>query len=480
MRLLRGPRRAIARRATAQDQILRISDNRSKRVVSASTHGSVIRRTTATLVVVAAAMFMASCATVEPHMMPAPAVFKDERLDFMSRLPQELRATRVPVFYAAINAPPDDSSVHAEENPREALSFGVAQVRLGKAQWDWSNLLASDRASDVSDPRPAAVERTEEIGRADAGGDIPPQIAQQFIARVDRHLERTVNQDVVLYVHGYRVTFAEVAATMGSFGHYLGHGTMVFFRWPTGLHFWNYSDCDRAERYISDIERVVALLARTRARYINVLAYSCGSPLLARALVQLRARHPSEDRAALARRYRLGNVIFAASDIDLKTFAREYVPPIMDLAEQTIVYLSRNDRALWFANFVGGASRLGRPNAGELAQEDIERLAADPRLQGIDVSDVRGAHEMGGMRGHGYWYANEWVSTDMAISLRYPIPPRERCLVNDGGGNIWRFPKDYVQCLADRLLRVAPELRGQALPDTSASPGESRETAVSR
>lgn len=49
---------------------------------------------------------------------------------------------------------------------------------------------------------------------------------------------------------GYRVTFDEVAVRMGSFAHYLGHGAIVTFQWPTGPNFWNYlTDCPRAERY---------------------------------------------------------------------------------------------------------------------------------------------------------------------------------------------------------------------------------------
>ena len=63
-----------------------------------------------------------------------------------------------------------------------------------------------------------------------------------------------------------------------------------------------------------------------------------------------------------------------------------------------------------------------------MSEEEIERLAADPRLQAIDVSNVRGAHEMGGMKAQGYWYANDWISTDVTLSLRNPIPPAQRCL----------------------------------------------------
>ena len=47
---------------------------------------------------------LAGC-TVKLHLMPAPAIYKDERLDFALRLPAELRSTRLPVFYATTRAP---------------------------------------------------------------------------------------------------------------------------------------------------------------------------------------------------------------------------------------------------------------------------------------------------------------------------------------------------------------------------------------
>jgi esterase/lipase superfamily enzyme len=205
---------------------------------------------------------------------------------------------------------------------------------------------------------------------------------------------------------------------------------------------------------------LVALIARSSAERINILAYSCGSPLLAAALARLRARHPQEGHAELGKRYRIGNVIFAASDVDFKTFAHQDVPPILDLAQQLIIYASRNDRALGFSSLIAGASRLGKPDIADLSPQELERLAADPRLQAIDVSDVRGAHEMGGMKGHGYWYANNWISTDVTLSLRHPIPPGKRCLVNaPGKPQTWLFPDDYPKCVGDRMMEAFPELR---------------------
>ena len=47
----------------------------------------------------------------------------------------------------------------------------------------------------------------------------------------------------------------------------------------------------------------------------------------------------------------------------------------------------------------------------------------------------------------------------MAISLRYAVPPQERCLVNEKGARVWRIPENYVECVAGRLLERFPTLR---------------------
>lgn len=402
------------------------------------------------------AVVLTGCAS-DPHIIPTPAVFKDPRLDFEAQIPKDLRTTTLPVFFATTRANSNDAEHYANADGG-GVTFGVATVRLGEPGGSWNDLMASNQASSVEHPRPGAVVAVKEFGPA---GPSDGAAEQAFIAAINAQLARSNNKEVIVYVHGYRVTFDEVAVQMGSFSHFLGQGATVAFQWPTGMMFWNYiTDCPRAEAYIPDIERLLAVLSRTNAQFINVMAYSCGSPLLAEALQRLRARDPGLDTKALQAKYRLGNVIFVASDVDLKTFAREYVKPALDLSRQVIVYVSRLDRALGFSTIVAGASRLGRPDIKDLTVEELEILSADPRFQAIDVTSVRGAHEMGGMKGHGYWYANEWISTDVALSLRYPIPPANRCLVNKPAGTrVWQMPDNYPECVADRLLTTFPELR---------------------
>ena len=404
---------------------------------------------------------LAGCGTVVPHLAPTPAVIKDPRLDFARHLPPALRTTQVPVFFATTRQATDGPE-HFGDGQADGVSLGIATVRLGEPGWTWDQLLASDLASSVDEPRPGAVELVQVMGPAGRGEDLT-QADRDFIAQIDAQLARTSNRSVVLYVHGYRVTFDEVAVQMASFAHYLGQGATVTFQWPTGTKFWNYvSDCPKARQSIPDIARLVALLGRTQARQVNLLAYSCGSPLLASALAQLRAQHAALDPARLQQRFRIGNVIFAASDVDLKTFAREHVKPALDLGQQVIVYFSRSDRALGFSSLIAGASRLGSPELDDLqdlSQAELRVMSEEPRFQAIDVTEVRGAHEMGGMKGHGYWYANEVISTDVTLSLRYPIPPEQRCLRTKPGSRVWRMPDGYADCVANRLLEAYPVLR---------------------
>src|SRR5215471_8418975 len=133
-----------------------------------------------------------------------------------------------------------------------------------------------------------------------------------------------------------------------SFADLVESSAVIAFSWPTGTNMWNYFlDCRRARAYIPDIERLIALVAeRSRAKRLNLVAFSCGSPLLAEALVRLRGRHPDNDHAALQRRYRIGNALFVAADIDLATFARSHLPVLSDVAVRTQVYLSEDDWAL--------------------------------------------------------------------------------------------------------------------------------------
>jgi esterase/lipase superfamily enzyme len=390
-------------------------------------------------------------------MMPAPIVMKDPRLDFANLVAPENRNVDVRVLYATSRAPaaPGDSR-HYLQSRAATVRLGLAEVHLGQPGWSFADLVQSDRTSRVDTPRPATVTSVESFGEMGGEADRP------FIEAIDRQVAASRTGEAVIYVPGYRVTFNQVMTLMGAWAHYLGRSSaVVTFSWPTGTRVWNYFiDCRRARADIPGIERLVTLVAeRSTARRLNLIAFSCGSPLLAEALVNLRNRHPGEDAAALQRRYRIGNAIFVAADIDLRTFKQSQLPALSDLALRTQVYVSEDDAALKWAARFAGASRLGRPRAEELTRADLETIASNERLVGIDVAGVYGAHELAGMRGHGYWVANERISSDVLLSMIYPFDPAWRGLVHPPRRAMWTFPDDYPQRIGDALYEKLPDLR---------------------
>ena len=98
----------------------------------------------------------------------------------------------------------------------------------------------------------------------------------------------------------------------------------------------------------------------------------------------------------------------------------------------------------------------------ELAREDLETLASNERLVAVDVTGVEGAHELTGIRGHGYWFANQRVSSDVLLSMVYPFDPAWRGLVHGPGRGMWTFPPDYPRRVGDAVYQAAPQLRHQA------------------
>jgi esterase/lipase superfamily enzyme len=398
-------------------------------------------------------------------MIPAPVIMQDPRLDFARFVAPHDRTTDVRVLYATPRTPaPEGDPAHFSSSGGDTVRLGLARVQLGEPGWSFDDLVQSDRTSRAEEPRPARVLSIEDFGEMGTTA-----ADQALLDAIDRQVAESRTGEAVIYVPGYRVTFNRVVIFLGSWAHYLGRSSAVtVFSWPTGTRVWSYfTDCPRAQAFIPDIERLIALVGeRSTAKRLNVIAFSCGSPLLAEALVRLRDRHPEEDREALQRRYRIANAIFVGADIDLATFAGSHVPTLSEIAGRTEVYLSEDDFALKAAAFLAGASRLGRPRFDELEREDLETLATNERLVGIDVTGVYGAHETTGMRGHGYWFANQRVSTDVLLSMIYPFSPAWRGLVHGPGKSMWTFPDDYPQRVGDAVYEAAPHLRRE--PEASA------------
>ena len=198
-----------------------------------------------------------------------------------------------------------------------------------------------------------------------------------------RHATNT--RDVLLYVHGFNLTFEAAAldAARLSDGIRFGGETMVF-SWPSKAQLLDYGYDRESAMWSRDaLEQVLAgLIASPASARIHLVAHSIGTMLTMEALRQIYARQPG---TAVER---IGAVVFAAPDIDMDVFTSS-VERIGPLAPRITVVTAANDRALavsgWFA---GGVKRVGVAEQAQLKQLGLHVIDASQQGWGIINHDL--------------------------------------------------------------------------------------------
>ena len=115
--------------------------------------------------------------------------------------------------------------------------------------------------------------------------------------------------------------------------------------------------------------------------------------------------------------------------------------------------MSRDDPILGTLGVLG--SRLGEAKPGDLTREELEELdEIMPKIDVVDVSHSDRGRKGGSFSGHGYWYQNAWVATDVLSSFRWDVPPEDRGLVRMPDGETWYYPNDYPQRITTLVVRI--------------------------
>ena len=396
---------------------------------------------------------------VETRLKPMPVIYGPGRLDLCSIIPETRRTCDMQVFYATDrkpHGPPDHRTYGSDVD--SSLHLGVSTVHMGDKGDTWDDICRELPAK--KDGPIFNLTNSSELSDAAPLWDA-----------INQQLALTPNHEVNIYVHGFFTKFDVAVELLAKLMHCSARrGVMVCFSWPARTNFLVYKgDIERAHasaHYLADFIEQIA--ANTNAENINVLSYSLGATCATDALVELRKRHQDQTPEQLAKSLRIGNVIYAASDLDLVTFGREQIVQIKDLAQHVIIYVSKNDTILKITSLAaGGESRLGRPDVTKFTKEEQEAVAKDPQIQVIDVSDVPGPQGFGGLGGHYYWYTNDWVMTDILVSFRWQISPDQRGLYHKPGMSRWYFPKDYPE-------KVTAAVKHLVLPTTAPASDQNR------
>lgn len=325
-----------------------------------------------------------------------------------------------------------------------------------------------------TDKYPLSVSKVEEFGVLDRSitAFTDPALlsydrqapAVRFVASINDKLKRSRQQDVYIYVHGYKVGFENPLLVSAELWHFLGYeGVFIAYSWPSTPSTWAYlGDLETTTASTRDFRTFLQFLAdQTQARRIHIIGYSAGTRLVVRALNELALMSQGLAHDSVESSLRVGEIVLVGSDVDRQIFGGYLVDGILDVVDHMSIYVSEKDSALGISRFLFARDRLGQWEPDALSPVAIDYLRKSDALSVIDVTDAEGSTSD---NGHRYFRKSPWVSSDVLVTLRYGLRPAQRGLLRNGELPVWQFPADYIERLRSTLRRVHPELVGGPVP----------------
>jgi len=412
-------------------------------------------------ILLAAVWLLGACSS-PVRLMPTPVLFTSGESVPFTAVPAAAQSTEIEILYATNRFPVGPlGSRHYTRVRSNQLRLGVATLQVGDESKTWESLQAMSTSADEGERPVLSLKTTREMAVIDDDAPSLGSDAEAFFAYVDALLERSPNRELLIYVHGANTDFDRAAAQAAQFQHFMGPNAVVMvFAWPSAGTLLRYGrDVVTARRSVPVFASLLELLSRhTQAEHLNLLAYSAGSMIVSPGLARVGSEAADADAdAADPGRIRLGEIYYAAPDIDFPVFV-DNLPRYENKVRRVTVALNMGDRALSFAQWSHRISRAGRPNLIEIGPEETRWLADASGRDGLDVLSIR-PEELPGLAAgsHSFWYDHPWVSSDVLLKLRFHAPPPARGLSpnsNEIELAFWTFPSDYEE----RLPAVVREL----------------------
>lgn len=301
----------------------------------------------------------------------------------------------VPVFYGT------DRGRTGKAEPQEfyggrrgTLEFGIAAVSVPRRHKK-GRLEAPAWWRRFAKPDPAVHMKLLDLAPLERG---------QFTARIREALRDATDRDVLVFIHGYNVAFAEAARRAAQIAYDLQFpGAAALYSWPSAGGFLKYvEDGNNAAWSVPDFCTFLRLLAAEFGR-VHLLAHSMGNRLLFDGLRRL-----EQEEAAPPARF--GEVVLAAPDIDSSVF-RGGAAAFCRGARRCTLYASSGDHALRVSQFINGYPRVG----------DTREIVV---VNGIDTIDASAVDTS--LLGHSYFGDERSIMGDIFSLLRQGLPPWER------------------------------------------------------
>ncbi len=309
----------------------------------------------------------------------------------------------VPIFFATNRQAAGASATTFLGVTGARLSYGLATVSVPTAHH--IGKLEQPKLWNKADPQKyILLQNVESLNQS------------AFMTRLGADTLAAKSSEVLIFVHGFNVTFEEAALRAAQFKEDSSfEGIVVLYSWPSQGFIRDYlADEDRSSASGDSMAELLRQLENGPWQKVHFLAHSMGSRVMLSGL----ADNP---RPKLP----LSQLVFAAADVSVDVFNQKF--PKLQAAGRlpTTSYVSAKDHALWLSSFLHGGPRVGK----------IDNIPyCIDHLDSIDATTVSN-----GILGHGYWSDQRPLLSDLLALLSQGRSPDKRGLRSVGP--YWEFPQ---------------------------------------
>jgi len=308
--------------------------------------------------------------------------------------------TLTKIFYATDRGSSGSNSTETfyddNSNETDHLSYGIATIRLDEqldppqnGWWAWVTRFFRH------DPRPPLTETRTNVAF---------QNFDQLSAEIREALSKTKQDELLIYVHGFRTSFDDDVRS----GVVLGYltkfrGPVLAYSWPSRGALADYdADYESADRTIPRLATLLANLSHIHElKKVHVIAHSMGTRVLFWAL----------QRSQL----HLGQIVMVAGDTSRKDFV-QYFNQLKRDADRFTLYSTNTDVALYASSHLHVDPRIGfwKGENGPFRMPGLESIDATPA-----VTDILS---------HGYFLNSELPKTDIIYVLQSKAAEDRGCV----------------------------------------------------
>ena len=236
--------------------------------------------------------------------------------------------------------------------------------------------------------------------------------AKEFFERFNIKLNNIEENDIIVFIHGYNVSFGDAVRRTAQLSYDLKFkGLPMTYSWPSQSQTEEYWTDEASVQYtvphlVTFLKEVIDNNERGAKANIHIIGHSMGTRALSYAAKELSLTYGGKQL--------FKNIIFAAPDIDQDVFAVSVFPYVRKTAEKITLYASSEDKALIVSASMHGGKRVGQGGDDIFVFEGLDTIDAS----GVDTDFLSISHS--------YFSEKKLMVNDIKDLIYKSLPPSKR------------------------------------------------------